>query len=179
MDIASYGDAAAELVNTWGPNEPEGEREDLGDVAAAAAWMAQHINWDRPLTAADVALLQAARDRFRRVFTDAEADAVQALNDLLEDYPIHPRISGHDGMDWHVHLAEDDRPVGEHVVAMLAFGLAHVLVEEGFERRGVCDSSDCDDVYLDTSRNRSRRYCSATCSNRENVAAFRARQRER
>lgn len=178
MDIASYGQAAVELVNTWGPNEPEGEREDLVDVAATRAWMAEHVNWQRRVTADDVARLKAARDRFREIFTQPEPEAVKALNGLLDDYPIHPRISGHDGMDWHVHLAEDDRPVGEHVVAMLAFGLAHVLVEEGFDRRGVCDSSDCDDVYLDTSRNRSRRYCSATCSNRENVAAFRARQRE-
>ena len=38
-------------------------------------------------------------------------------------------------------------------------------------------ADDCADVVLDLSRNRSRRYCSTTCGNREAVAAYRARQR--
>jgi predicted RNA-binding Zn ribbon-like protein len=56
-------------------------------------------------------------------------------------------------------------------------GLSVALVEGGFERFGSCASATCDDVYVDTSRNRSRRNCSDTCTTRENVAAFRRRQR--
>ena len=44
------------------------------------------------------------------------------------------------------------------------------------QRLRVCDAPDCDDVVVDLSKNRSRRYCSASCSNRVNVAAFRARR---
>ena len=44
-------------------------------------------------------------------------------------------------------------------------------------RLRVCGAEDCDDVLVDLSKNRSRLYCSATCSSRVNVAAFRARQR--
>ena len=44
-------------------------------------------------------------------------------------------------------------------------------------RLDTCAADDCDDVVLDLSRNRSRRYCSTTCGNREAVAAYRARQR--
>ena len=43
------------------------------------------------------------------------------------------------------------------------------------DRLRVCDAPDCDDVVVDLSKNRSRRYCGASCSNRVNVAAFRAR----
>jgi predicted RNA-binding Zn ribbon-like protein len=56
-------------------------------------------------------------------------------------------------------------------------GLSVVLIETGLDRFGTCASSTCDDVYVDTSRNRSRRHCSDTCSTRENVAAYRRRQR--
>jgi predicted RNA-binding Zn ribbon-like protein len=33
-------------------------------------------------------------------------------------------------------------------------------------------------VFIDTSANRTRRYCSERCTNRANVTAFRARKRE-
>ena len=35
----------------------------------------------------------------------------------------------------------------------------------------------CTNVYVDTSPNQSRRYCSDRCSSRANVAAYRARRR--
>jgi predicted RNA-binding Zn ribbon-like protein len=41
----------------------------------------------------------------------------------------------------------------------------------------VCGASDCDDVVVDLSKNRSRQFCSTRCSNRVNVAAYRARRR--
>ena len=41
---------------------------------------------------------------------------------------------------------------------------------------GLRPTSDCDDVVVDFSRNRSRKFCSTTCGNREAQAAFRARQ---
>ena len=48
---------------------------------------------------------------------------------------------------------------------------------EGWQRLGVCSAEGCDDVYVDTSRNASRRYCSNTCASRSTVAAYRARQK--
>ena len=48
----------------------------------------------------------------------------------------------------------------------------------GATRLGVCDASGCSHVFVDTSPNQSRRYCSDRCSSRANVAAYRARQRE-
>jgi predicted RNA-binding Zn ribbon-like protein len=41
---------------------------------------------------------------------------------------------------------------------------------------GTCDSDDCDRVFLDESKNGSRRFCSTTCQNRVKPAAFRRRQ---
>jgi predicted RNA-binding Zn ribbon-like protein len=52
-----------------------------------------------------------------------------------------------------------------------------VVVQHGWQRLGVCSAEGCDDVYVDTSRNASRRYCSNTCASRSTVAAYRARRK--
>ena len=52
-----------------------------------------------------------------------------------------------------------------------------VIRADEMSRLGVCADDDCEGVVLDLSRNRSRRFCSTTCGNRDAVAAYRARQR--
>ncbi|WP_344845490.1 CGNR zinc finger domain-containing protein [Nonomuraea dietziae] len=56
-------------------------------------------------------------------------------------------------------------------------GLAAVVTELGVDRLGVCQAARCSRVFVDTSSNRSRRYCSERCASRANVAAYRARRR--
>ena len=56
-----------------------------------------------------------------------------------------------------------------------ATGLAVVLGGSRYDRLGVCTGPRCDRVYVDTSRNGTRRYCSTSCQNRVKTAAFRAR----
>jgi predicted RNA-binding Zn ribbon-like protein len=53
-----------------------------------------------------------------------------------------------------------------------------VLCDYGKARFGICDAGSCDDVYIDVSKNCSKRYCSAGCAHRASVAAFRARKRQ-
>ena len=56
-------------------------------------------------------------------------------------------------------------------------GLANLVCDLGATRLGICSEARCDNVFVDTSPNQSRRYCSDRCSSRANVAAFRARQK--
>ena len=58
-----------------------------------------------------------------------------------------------------------------------ATGLAVVVDSQATGRLGVCRAEGCDRVYIDVSRNASRRFCSEACLNRTKVAAFRARAR--
>jgi predicted RNA-binding Zn ribbon-like protein len=51
-----------------------------------------------------------------------------------------------------------------------------VLGSEESGRLGVCTAARCDRVYVDISRNATRRFCSTTCQNRVKAAAFRERQ---
>ena len=63
------------------------------------------------------------------------------------------------------------------MAAAAALGLAALVAEDGLDRLGVCAHDRCWDVFVDTSTNSCRRYCSDTCSNRANVAAYRARRK--
>ena len=53
-----------------------------------------------------------------------------------------------------------------------------MLRDEGAARLRGCAAPGCDGVFVDLSRNRSRRYCdTGNCGNRVHVAAYRARLR--
>jgi predicted RNA-binding Zn ribbon-like protein len=76
-----------------------------------------------------------------------------------------------------MHVADRQSSVSELLIAESLMGLSTLVCDLGATRLGVCDASSCTNVFVDTSPNRSRRYCSDRCSSRENVAAYRARQR--
>ncbi len=116
------------------------------------------------------------RDSLREVFESPDDEvAAQRINQILASHGAVPRVSVHSG-EPHFHF----EPLGSSTLSWLgaitAMGLANVVVDHGVERFGVCGARDCEDVFIDTSRNRSRRNCSTTCSTREAVAAYRARQ---
>ena len=61
------------------------------------------------------------------------------------------------------------------MAAHFAMGLAWLVVADEAGRIRSCESPTCRAVFVDFSKNRSRRYCdSRTCGNRLHVAAYRA-----
>ena len=132
----------------------------------------------KPPKKSELSSIRALRDSLREVITAAdEGTASNKVNRILDAYGAIPRVSIHSG---HPHLHFE--PIGASMCSWLgattAMGLASVIVEHGVDRFGVCGANDCDDVYVDTSRNKSRLHCSNTCSTREAVAAYRKRQSE-
>lgn len=122
--------------------------------------------------------IRRLRESLRAVIaSDDEVSASEQVNKILESYHAVPRVSLHSGTP-HFHFETTGASMCSWLGATTAMGLASVIVEHGIDRFGVCCSGDCDDVYVDTSRNRSRRHCSNTCSTREAVAAYRKRQAE-
>ena len=67
-------------------------------------------------------------------------------------------------------LAEVEIP--EPITAQL-----DVIRADEMSRFSVCADEDCEGVVLDLSRNRSRKFCSVACGNRNAVAAYRSRRR--
>ncbi|MGH3742002.1 MAG: CGNR zinc finger domain-containing protein [Micromonosporaceae bacterium] len=156
-------------------NTPIEDLDDLQGLFSARAWPAEEVT-DR-----DVATLRRARRRLRDVFeigiAGRDVDAVAELNALLASYPVQPRISGHDARDWHMHVTGRGASASVEYVAGAVWGLAVWLCEYGSSRFGVCADTRCADVYLDTSSNCCRRFCSERCATRSHVAAHRARKR--
>ena len=174
MDFASYGQVAVQLANL--------QPYDAPDDATIRAFVDEAFpSRDRELTRRDVAVLRACHVEFRAVLlADGDAAAVEAMNTVMRRHPIAPEISDHphpgEGRRWHVHLVADGS-VGDQVAGSMAMGLMTTLLDVGLDRRGSCSDEACEDVYLDASPGGTRRYCSDTCQNRANVAAYRARKR--
>lgn len=170
MDFDAYAHRAVDLANA-----PLANWEDLRDLLGAGSWQFAHA------TERDLAALRRVQRRLREVFvlgsTGRDAEAVEALNALLEAYPVQPRISGHEASDWHMHVTGRGSSVSAEYLAGAVWGLAVRLCESGSDRLGVCADERCGNVYLDTSSNCCRRFCSERCATRSHVAAHRARKR--
>ena len=165
--------AAVALANsTDDPGDPLGS---VGDLSAFLASWSYTGRYD-----ATPAELEAVR-RLRPALTDLllapRDEAVEIVNAMLSEARAVPQLQRHDQWDWHVHAVDPDRPLDERVIVETAMAMIDVIRADEMSRLARCAADDCDDVVLDLSRNRSRRYCSTTCGNREAVAAYRARQK--
>ncbi|WP_062203445.1 CGNR zinc finger domain-containing protein [Demequina salsinemoris] len=127
-------------------------------------------------TQRDLAQVRAIRTPLRELFTATRDEAVPLVNRILEEAQAVPRLVRHDETDWHIHAVADDSPFAERVMVETAMGMVDVIREDEMSRLDRCAMDDCDGVVIDLSRNRSRKYCSVTCTNRAAQAAFRARQ---
>jgi predicted RNA-binding Zn ribbon-like protein len=165
--------SAADLVNTRG--HPSGN-EYMGTPELAKEFLLGHdFSGVTRVSADDLAELHSVRGRLEEVFyAPDEATATGLINDLLEEYEVKPSLTDHDGR-WHLHYAPEDSPVGRRVSAAVVMGLAALIADYGFDRFGICAADNCGDVFVDMSRNKSRRFCNDVCSSRTNVAAYRAR----
>jgi predicted RNA-binding Zn ribbon-like protein len=115
--------------------------------------------------------------RLRPVFAERDLDKqVDLVNGLLADSACRPFISSHDDLPPHLHYASESDDRVRRVQAYTAGGLAHLVCDDP-GRIGACAREDCETVYVDTSRNGRRRYCSTRCATRVHVAEHRDRQR--
>ncbi|WP_435126037.1 CGNR zinc finger domain-containing protein [Actinacidiphila sp. bgisy144] len=185
MELAYYADYAVRLVNT---EEPRRGTDTLTSTDAVRDLLGSNSQLLGRVTESDVARLRAVRTRLRGVFEAADAQeevrAVDVLNALMLEFPVSPQVSGHTLVneetgrpDWHLHLADHAANAAAAYSASACMGLAVQVTSLGVDRLGICEASPCRNAYVDTSTNRSRRYCSDRCATRANVAAYRARKR--
>lgn len=126
---------------------------------------------------AELAEVAALVPRLRAMLLADRDDAVPLVNAMLAESHALPQLVRHDPLDWHVHVAPPEAPFATWIAAESAFAMIDVIRDDEMSRLQVCADDDCDDVVLDLSRNRSKRFCSVTCGNRNAVAAYRARSR--
>lgn len=131
---------------------------------------------DAPWTGAVASWLAGVADQLRQAFAAADHDAgATAINRLLEDLPLVPRLSAHDGKPAHLHYAPADADAATRLACNAAMAVAAIISEHGVHRLGLCAAPSCGAAFVDTSRNGRRRFCSPACANRTHVAAHRRR----
>lgn len=164
--------AAAALVNT---DQEDGDL--LGDVDALDAFV---TNWgwtgSRRHDRAELDAVRALRPRLRTLwFTDTDG-AVELVNELLRQSRALPQLVRHDSWDYHLHATASDAPLADRMAVEAAMAVSDVIRAKELTRLRTCAADTCADVLVDLSKNRSRRFCSTSCANRTNVAAYRARK---
>ncbi|GGS54723.1 hypothetical protein GCM10010156_11870 [Planobispora rosea] len=188
MEFNSHTDmivrVAVGLVNELTPGERRGRPfPSPPDLAAAAAeGLRTGYPGHREVTEAEAAEFAEIAVRLRAVFEAVAAGDIDAaalrVNALLEETRARPLLQRHDGEPWHLHFHGPGGTVAGDWAASCATGLAIVLGGEFRDRLGVCTAPHCDRVYVDVSRNGTRRFCGTACQNRVKTAAFRARGRD-
>lgn len=188
MNFTSHVDtvvaAAVNLVNAVTPGAARGRDfgPPAGDDLRARVRDALHTAnpQARAPSAGEAADLAVVAGRLREVFDAVDRGDVDAaaarVNALLAETGARPQLDRHDGEPWHMHFHASTDSLADGWAAGCATGLAIVLGTEMYERLGVCTAPRCDRVYVDVSRNGTRRFCSTSCQNRVKAAAFRARQ---
>jgi predicted RNA-binding Zn ribbon-like protein len=178
LESAAALELAVDLVNSWDTMATPPEL--LRDEGIVERWL-RRLGYEAAadvVTPADVPRLRELRGRLRRAF-DAERDeeAVGVLNTILRDAQAVPQLVRRAG-EWQFEHALAPRTAADWVAPVAALALLEVIREDGRDRFGLCAAAPCCCVYVDRSRNRTRRYCCALCADRVSQAAYRRRKRE-
>ena len=177
-------DVACRLVNalTGGhdgtrPVEPP----PVGHRADAVRTVIERDDYRPALTEDQANALTTLAERVREVFTASSsgdvAGAACIVNDLLEEFGAAPRLDPARGGGWTLHFHGRDTSIVVGWGAGIAAGLAMAIGSDLAGRLGVCQADPCDRVYIDTSYNLGKRFCSRRCQSRVKAAAHRAKSK--
>lgn len=173
-------DAATELANVVA-GEPLPDVDQLDRLAQLREVLADH-DFLRAREASE-AELSAFADRMLSIARLVRSlpgaslpAAVAAVNAELEAAAIAPSLSAHDGFPLHIHWTAPRTPFAHQVVVDLLMAVTQTLCDDGTGRFGRCAADDCERVFYDATKNRSRRFCTdPRCASRTHTAAHRAR----
>jgi predicted RNA-binding Zn ribbon-like protein len=188
--LARHADSEAAEAAGYGPF---GER--LGSYADLAAWaertgvvepataraLKRHVSKDARRAAAVLRRAIALREALYRIFTAGEAGVVAAPEDLAT-LQSEARDAGH-----HRELVQTPdgyvlswpRTVDPaRVIWPVATDALDLLLSDELPRIKRCASDDCNWLFRDASKNRSRRWCEmSACGNRAKARRYQARHR--
>jgi predicted RNA-binding Zn ribbon-like protein len=169
-------DLAVDLVNTW--DVLQDEPEFLLDLPHLRRFLLEHGLGPEAEVAAerDLPRMRALRRRVRSVFeAESEGEAVETLNGLLTD--AVPQLRSGPGGGWTFAFEpRRERDLADRIGPRVAAALLEAIRSAGWQRFGICAALPCRCVFVDRSRNRSRRYCCQLCADRVAAAAYRRRQ---
>lgn len=164
--------AAAALVNT-----ADGPEEHLPDLAALDHFV-RTGGWtgDRARDDAELRAVRDLRPRLRRVWQVGEEEIVEIVNDLLRQAGALPQLVRHGTGGYHLHATPPHAPLATRMAVEAAMAFVDVVRSGEVGRLRICAYPGCENVVVDLSKNRSKRFCEGGCGNRAAVAAYRARK---
>ncbi|GAB3578630.1 CGNR zinc finger domain-containing protein [Calidifontibacter terrae] len=165
--------AAVVLVNSASDPDTMSSLEQLREFYRAEGYTGRP-----PRTNADLDGVRQARPRLRALLTAQRDEAADLVNEILADITTSPRLRRHDDLDWHLHIVDDNADLHVRILAETAMAVTDLIRADELSRLLVCAAEDCDGIVLDLTRNRSKIFCSPSCSNGTAVAAYRERQRK-
>jgi predicted RNA-binding Zn ribbon-like protein len=164
---------AVDLVNTW--DELEADPELLPDATSLKRFLGRRgFGPSVRAGSKEVAEIRAVRDSLRAAFTAANEDeAVRELNAVLRKSGARPQFV-RDGREWSV---EWSGRLSDTIASTTAMSLFEAIRSDGWDRFGICAGAPCCCVFVDRSKNKSRRFCSDLCADRVAQALHRQRLR--
>jgi predicted RNA-binding Zn ribbon-like protein len=166
---------AVDLLNSWDELEPDPE-------LLSPRWLRRYLKFHGYEAAAaevddaSVAPVRELREHLREAFdATSEEDAVATLNALLAEHGRPPQLE-RVGREWRFRYGPEEHAGIQFLAAPTALALLETILEHGLSRFGRCEAHPCRCVFVDRSRNRSRRYCCDLCADRANQAAARRRR---
>ncbi|UQU67792.1 ABATE domain-containing protein [Couchioplanes caeruleus] len=163
--VAPCARLVRDFVNTY---EPQVDEESLSTPDALKAWLVGEglLRPGTRVRAADLARAVAFREGLRQALLGnaghaADATALRGLEEVLATVPV--RLTLTDGRPRL--LAAGGTPF-DRALAALAEAIRECAERQVWGRLKVCDRGTCRWAYYDSSRNRTRRWCSmAGCGN--------------
>lgn len=170
--------AAADLVNTL-PHTTHDAVDSFTELSDLNRFLdAQPYTGRLDRDEAELTAVRSIRGRLRALWTVDRDGAVPLVNAMLADGRALPQLVTHPGVEeWHIHATDADAPLHTRILVETAMAFVDVIRADEYDRVRVCSADDCDAVYVDYSRNKSKRYCdTGNCGNRMNVNAYRRRK---
>ncbi|QIS14941.1 CGNR zinc finger domain-containing protein [Nocardia arthritidis] len=171
-DIECALRAAVELVNSAEPPDTLTEIAQLDAFFVKFAYSGVHAG-----DAEELAAVRALRPPLRRMLTGDRDTAVRLVNETLAANRALPQLVRHDDLDYHIHAVPATAPLAVRIAVETAMAMVDLIRADELSRLSICADKSCEGIVFDSSRNRSRRYCSTACGNRNAVAAYRARMK--
>jgi predicted RNA-binding Zn ribbon-like protein len=172
VNLASFADLAVRLVNS---GASDADADPLRSCGAFREFVAGRPFLAVPVTPHDLEQLRLFRQELASVFSSAargaDGQAINTLNALMTVHPVHPVLVEHDGEPWHVHLSESGSMTDRYAAAAV-ISIALLLSQLGADRLGICAMASCNRAFIDSSSNKSRRYCSEHSATKANVTSL-------
>ncbi|MEU5990733.1 CGNR zinc finger domain-containing protein [Spirillospora sp. NPDC047418] len=179
-DIHADGDPALLLRDFVNTLDVDSATDGIGTPAGLAGWLAEHGLVPAGADAGDgdvraaVTLREGLREAMAAHHGPQDADFPDDLDDALAVLPLRIALTGPRPA-----LVPLDPPgTAAAALARVAAAIMDSAAAGTWSRLKVCQEDTCRWAFLDTSKNRSRAWCSMrVCGNRTKTRAYRARRK--